>query len=42
MKQARTSVLVALALICVVSCAKIDDESSAVASAYRALADAQL
>ena len=31
MKQARTSVLVALALICVVSCAKIDDESSAVA-----------
>lgn len=31
MKQAGTSVLVALALICVVSCAKIDDESSAVA-----------
>lgn len=31
MKQARTSVLVALALICVVSCVKIDDESSAVA-----------
>lgn len=31
MKQAGTSVLVALALICAVSCAKIDDESSAVA-----------
>lgn len=31
MKQARTSVLVALALICAVSCAKIDDGSSAVA-----------
>lgn len=31
MKQARSSVLVALALICAVSCAKIDDESSAVA-----------
>ena len=31
MKQARSSVLVALALICAVSCAKIDDGSSAVA-----------
>lgn len=31
MKQARTFVLVALALICAVSCAKIDDGSSAVA-----------
>ena len=31
MKQARSSVLVALALICAVSCAKIDDEPSAAA-----------